>query len=116
MRRSHHSFNPKCVFATVDESQRLSIATAVKLIASTAMCDVTALPAPSFLSVSMLVRLSLCQRKACIPQDALLIPCGLIPHGAHAPYETMHPMWNSRTRSTYQAPHMEPDMGSQTRC
>ena len=77
---------------------------------------VTALPASFFLIISMLLRRSLCSRTACIPQDAHLIPRGLIPHGAHASYETMDPTWNSRTRATYQAPHMGPDMGSQTRC
>ena len=66
-RRSPHSFNPTCVFATVVASKRLSIAAAVRLIASMALCAVTALPAASFLIISMLLRRSLCSRTACIP-------------------------------------------------
>ena len=67
-RRSLHSFNPTCVFATVVESKRFSIAAAVKFMASIADCGVTALPASSFLIISMLLRRSLCSFTACIPR------------------------------------------------
>ena len=67
-RRSLHSFNPTCVFATVVESKRLSIAAAVTFMASIADCGVTALPASSFRIISMLLRRSLCSLTACIPR------------------------------------------------